>query len=88
MSCSVHVRADAVATLEEAGLEVLGQAKSYVTVRDLKSENRWWLTGALYEHGIDAERLGLTARSPAGGRVTRDGTDLRARAEAAWQEPE
>ena len=84
----VQCRADVVATLEAAGLEVPRQGKSYVTVRDPETGNRWRLKGALYEHDFEPERLDLAAPAPAGGRETGDGTDRRARAEAAWRELE
>ena len=54
-------RADVVAALEEARLEVPRQGKSYLTVRNPDDGKRWRLKGALYEHDFEPRRLDLQA---------------------------
>ena len=44
----VRSRADVVATLEDAGLEVPRQSRSYVTACDPETGKRWRLKGALF----------------------------------------
>ena len=85
---AVRIRADVIAALEDAGLEVPRQGKSYVTVRNPDDGKRWRLKGALYEHEFEPERLDRAAPAPAGGRSAGDGADRRARAEAARRELE
>ena len=57
---AVRIRADVIAALEDAGLEVPRQGKIYVTVRNPDDGKRWRLKGALYEH--EFEPSDLTAR--------------------------
>ncbi len=47
----VRNRAEVVATLEDAGLEITRQGKSYITVRNPETGNRWRLKGALCAPG-------------------------------------
>ena len=65
---AVHSRADVVAALQDAGLDVPRQGDSYVTARDPETGKRWRLKGALYEHDFQPERLGRPAAAEAGGR--------------------
>ncbi len=54
----VRERADVVAALKEAGLDVPRQGSDYVTAHDPETGKRWRLKGALYEHDCDlAARL-------------------------------
>ena len=85
---AVCSRSHVVSALEEAGLDVLRQGKSYVTARDPDSEKRWRLKGALYEHDFEPERLDIPAAPPAGGRPPRDRGDGREQAAAARRELE
>ena len=85
---AVHIRADVVSALEEAGLQVPRQGASYVTARDPDSGTRWRLKGALYEHDFEPERLDREAAAEAGNRAAGDRGDGRARAAEAWQELE
>ena len=64
----VRDRADVVAALKEAGLDVPRQGRGYVTARDPETGKRWRLKGALYEHDFQPERLGRPAAQAAGGR--------------------
>ena len=61
----VRSRADVVATLEDAGLEVPRQGRDYVTARDPESGKRWRLKGALYEYDFNPERVDVPAPPPA-----------------------
>ena len=85
---AVQSRADVVAALEEARLEVPRQGKSYLTVRNPDNGKRWRLKGALYEHDCEPGRLDLATPAPARDRAGRDRGDGRARAEGAWRELE
>ena len=85
---AVQSRADVVAALEEARLEVPRQGKSYVTVRNPDDGKRWRLKGELYEHDFEPGRLDLQAPAPARDRADGDRGDGRARAEGAWRELE
>ena len=84
----VQSRADVVATLEDAGLEVPRQGSSYVTARDPETGKRWRLKGALYEHDFDPDRLDREAPATAGDRAPADRGDGRERAAAARRELE
>ena len=84
----VQNRADVVAALKEADLEVPRQGRDYVTARDPESGKRWRLKGALYEHDFDPERLDRPVPAPAGERAGGDRGDGRASAESAWRELE
>ena len=84
----VRSRADVVATLQEAGLEVPRQGDSYVTARDPETGKRWRLKGALYEHDFQPERLGRPAAQAPGGRAPADRGNDPAAAAAAWRELE
>ena len=74
-------RADVVAALKEAGLEVPRQGKSYVTAHDPESGQRWRLKGALYERDFDPERLDRPAAVEVGDRPAGDRADRRGEAE-------
>ena len=50
---AVRSRADVIAALEDAGLEVRRQDTSYVTVRNADDGKRWRLKGALYEDDFE-----------------------------------
>ena len=54
-------RVDVIAALEDAGLEVPRQRKSYVTARNPDDGKRWRLKGALYEHNFEPERVDFQA---------------------------
>ena len=64
----VRSRADVVAALKDAGLDVPRQGDSYVTARDPETGKRWRLKGALYEHDFQPERLGRLAAAEVGDR--------------------
>ena len=85
---AIRSRADVVAALKEAGLEVPRQGDRYLTVRDPDSSRRWLLKGALYEHDFKPERLGRPAVAAVGDRPQGDRGDRGAGAAAAWQELE
>ena len=72
---AVQSRADVVSALEEVGLEVPRQGKSYLTARDPDSGKRWRLRGALYEHDFRPERLDFPAAPAAGDRPPADQGD-------------
>ena len=84
----VRSRADVVAALKEAELEVPRQGKDYVTAHDPETGKRWRLKGALYEHDFEPEGLDLQTPAPARDRAGGDRGDGRARAEGAWRELE
>ena len=54
---TVRNRADVVAALQEAGLEVPRQGKDYLTALDPTTGDRWRLKGELYTHDFQRERL-------------------------------
>ncbi len=64
----VRDRADVVAALKDAGLDVPRQGRDYVTARDPETGKRWRLKGALYEHDFEPERLGRPAAAEVGDR--------------------
>ena len=82
----VQSRADVVAALEEAGLEVPRQGKDYLTARDPENGKRSRLNGALYEQDFEPERLQRPAADPDGERAPADRGDGDERAAAAWRE--
>ena len=84
----IHSRADVVAALKDAGLDVPRQGEHYVTARDPETGKRWRLKGALYEHDFQPERLGRPAAAEAGDRPAGDRGDSDGRAAAAWRELE
>ena len=83
---AVQSRADVVAALEEARLEVPRQGKSYLTVRNPDNGKRWRLKGALYEHDFEPGRRDVATPAPARDRAVGDRGNGRARAEGAWRE--
>ena len=85
---AVRNRADVIAALEDAGLEVPRQGKDYVTARNPDDGKRWRLKGALYEHDFEPQRLDLQAPAPARDRAGGDRGDGRARVEGARRELE
>ena len=85
---AVQSRADVVAALEDARLEVPRQGKNYLTVQNPDNGKRWRLKGALYEHDFEPGRLDLATPAPARDRASRDRGDGRARAEGARRELE
>ena len=84
----VRDRAEVVAALQEAGLDVPRQGKSYVTAHDPESGKRWRLKGALYEQGFNPERLDGPAATAVGDRPQGDRADRSGEAAAAWRELE
>ena len=83
---TVRNRADVVAALREAGLEVPRQGKDYLTALDPTTGDRWRLKGELYAHDFKRERLDRAIAETAGERTPGDrGTDGE-RARAAWRE--
>ena len=84
----VRDRADVVAALKEAGLDVPRQGKDYLTARDPESGKRWRLKGALYEQDFNPERLVGAAAAEVGDRPQGDRGDRRGAAAAAWRELE
>ena len=84
----VRTRADVVAALKEAGLELPRQGKSYLTALDPDSGKRWRLKGALYEHDFNPERLDRVAAPPDRIPSPGDRGDGRGRAAAARRELE
>ena len=84
----VRDRADVVAALKDAGLDVPRQGRDYVTARDPETGKRWRLKGALYEHDFEPERLGRPAAAEVGDRPAGNRGDRRDGAAAAWRELE
>ena len=84
----VRDRADVVAALKEAGLDVPRQGKDYLTAHDPETGKRWRLKGALYEQDFNPERLVGTAAAEVGDRPQGDRGDRRGAAAAAWRELE
>ena len=79
---TVQNRADVVAALQEAGLEVSRQGKDYLTALDPTTGDRWRLKGELYAHDFKRERLDRAVAETAGDRTPGDRgiDDERARA--------
>ena len=69
---TVRNRADVVAALREAGLEVPRQGQDYLTARDPTTGDRWRLKGELYAHDFQRERFDRAAAEAAGGRAQGD----------------
>ena len=83
---TVRNRADVVAALQEAGLEVPRQGKDYITALDPETGDRWRLKGELYAEDFERERFDRAAAETAGDRTRGDrGTDGE-RARAARRE--
>ena len=73
---TVRNRADVVAALQEAGLEVPRQGQDYLTALDPTTGDRWRLQGELYAHDFKRERLDRAVAETAGERAPGDrGTD-------------
>ncbi|WP_420636860.1 hypothetical protein [Candidatus Palauibacter sp.] len=75
---TVRNRADIVAALQDAGLEVPRQGKDYLTALDPETGDRWRLKGELYGENFERERFDRPAAETAGERTPGDrGVDLR-----------
>ena len=83
---TVRNRADVVAALREAGLEVPRQGKNYLTALDPTTGDRWRLKGELYAHDFKRERLDRAVAETAGDRAPGDRGIGRERARAARRE--
>ena len=83
---TVQNRADVVAALQEAGLEVPRQGKDYLTALDPTTGDRWRLKGELYAHDFKRERLDRAVAETAGERTPGDRGVDRERARAARRE--
>ena len=70
-------RADVVAALQDAGLEVPRQGKDYLTALDPETGDRWRLKGELYAFDFERERLDRAAAETAGERTPGDRGDDR-----------
>ena len=66
---TVRNRADVVAALQEAGLEVPRQGRDYLTALDPTTGDRWRLKGELYAHDFQRERLDRAVAETAGERT-------------------
>ena len=66
---TVQNRADVVAALQEAGLEVPRQGRDYLTALDPTTGDRWRLKGELYAHDFQSERLDRAVAEAAGDRT-------------------
>ena len=83
---TVRNRADVVAALREAGLEVPRQGKDYLTALDPETGNRWRLKGKMYANDFERERLDRAIAETAGVRTPGDRGSDRARTRAARRE--
>ena len=83
---TVRNRADVVAALQEAGLEVPRQGKNYLTAMDPTTGDRWRLKGELYAHDFQRERLDRAVAETAGDRTPGDRGIDRERDRAARRE--
>ena len=83
---TVRNRADIVAALWEAGLEVPRQGQDYLTALDPTTGDRWRLKGELYAHDFKRERLDRAIAETAGDRAPGDRGVDRERARAARRE--
>ena len=84
---TVQDRADVVAALREAGLEVPRQGKDYLTALDPETGDRWRLKGELYGENFERERFDRAAAETAGARTPGDRGVDRERARAARRQP-
>ena len=66
---TVRNRADVVAALQEAGLEVPRQGRDYLTALDPTTGDRWRLKGELYAHDFQREQLDRAVAETAGERT-------------------
>ena len=85
---TVRNRADVVAALREAGLEVPRQGQDYLTALDPTTGDRWRLKGELYAHDFQRERLDRAIAETAGERTPGDRGIDRERARTARRELE
>ena len=69
---TVRDRADVVAALREAGLEVPRQGKDYLTALDPETGDRWRLKGELYGEDFERERFDRAAAETIGERAPED----------------
>ena len=83
---TVRNRADVVAALREAGLEVPRQGKNYITALDPETGDRWRPKGELYGLNFDRERFDRAAAEAAGKLTQGDRGVDRERARAARRE--
>ena len=83
---TVRNRADVVAALQEAGLEVPRQGQDYLTALDPTTGDRWRLKGELYAHDFQRERLDRAIAETAGDRTPGDRGIDRERARTARRE--
>ncbi|MYI65103.1 MAG: relaxase/mobilization nuclease domain-containing protein [Gemmatimonadetes bacterium] len=83
---TVRDRAEVVAALREAGLEVPRQGKDCITVLDPKTGDRWRLKGELYARDFERERFVRPAAQTAGDRTQGDRGVDRERVAAARRE--
>ena len=68
---TVRNRADVVAALREAGLEVPRQGKDYLTALEPETGDRWRLKGELYGEDFERERFDRAAAGTVGDRAPR-----------------
>ena len=83
---TVQNRADVVAALREAGLEVPRQGKDYITALDPETGDRWRLKGELYRENFERERFDRPVAETAGERTPGDRGVDRKRARKARRE--
>ena len=83
---TVRNRADVVAALHEAGLEVPRQGKDYITALDPATGDRWRLKGELYADDFQGKRLERAVAAAAGDRTPGNRGIDRERARAARRE--
>ncbi len=83
---TVRNRADVVAALQEAGLEVPRQGKDYITALDPETGDRWRLKGELYAEDFERERFDRAVAETAGDRTRGDRGIDGERARAARRE--
>ena len=83
---TVRNRADVVAALQEASLEVPRQGKNYLTALDPATGDRWRLKGELYAHDFQRERFDRAVAETSGDRTPGNRRIDRDRARAARRE--